>query len=166
MIVCAMNSHLYFPGGSDGKESVYNAGDPGSIPGSGRSPREGNGNPVQYSCLESGGLQSMGSQRVRHDCATMFSSVLLKLISHILKEMFPGVCLPPPFKEETSLWMLRSGSLTFTSLYSPFCKQPVVVSSFIKERGRCTIINKHIRWLEQFFSYPASSLTSPIRHKR
>ena len=41
-----------FPGGSDGKASSYNVGDPGSIPGSGRSPGEGNGNPLQYSCLE------------------------------------------------------------------------------------------------------------------
>ena len=41
-----------FPGGSDGKASAYDAGDPGSIPGSGRSPREGNGKPLQYSCLE------------------------------------------------------------------------------------------------------------------
>ena len=40
-----------FPGGSDGKESACNAGDPGSIPGSGRSPGGGNGNPLQYSCL-------------------------------------------------------------------------------------------------------------------
>ena len=40
-----------FSGNSDGKASVYNAGDPGSIPGSGRSPGEGNGNPLQYSCL-------------------------------------------------------------------------------------------------------------------
>ena len=40
------------PGGSDGKESAYNVGDPGAIPGSGRSPAEGNGNPLQYSCLE------------------------------------------------------------------------------------------------------------------
>ena len=40
------------PGGSDGKASVYNAGDLGSIPGSGRFPEEGNGNPLQYSCLE------------------------------------------------------------------------------------------------------------------
>jgi len=40
-----------FPGGSDGKESAYNAGDPGSIPGSGRSPGGGNGNPLQSSCL-------------------------------------------------------------------------------------------------------------------
>ena len=38
---------------SDGKVSAYNAGDLGSIPGSGRSPREGNGNPPQYPCLES-----------------------------------------------------------------------------------------------------------------
>ena len=40
-----------FPGGSDGKEYACNAGDPGLIPGSGRSPREGNSSPVQYSCL-------------------------------------------------------------------------------------------------------------------
>ena len=41
-----------FPGGSDGEASAHNAGDPGSIPGSGRSPGEGNGTPLQYSCLE------------------------------------------------------------------------------------------------------------------
>ena len=64
-----------FPVGSEAKESAYNAGDTGLIPGLGRSPGEGNGNPLQYSCLEnsmyreSGGLQSMGSQRVRHDWA-------------------------------------------------------------------------------------------------
>ena len=41
-----------FPGGSEGKVSACNSGDPGSIPGWGRSPREGYGNPLQYSCLE------------------------------------------------------------------------------------------------------------------
>ena len=41
-----------FPGGSDGKASAYDAGDPGSISGSGRPPGEGNDNPRQYSCLE------------------------------------------------------------------------------------------------------------------
>ena len=41
-----------FPDGSDYKASACNAGDPGSIPGSGRSPGEGNGNPLQHSCLE------------------------------------------------------------------------------------------------------------------
>ena len=43
---------LGFPGGSEFKASFCNAGDLGSIPGSGRSPGEGNGNPLQYSCLE------------------------------------------------------------------------------------------------------------------
>ena len=41
-----------FPGGSEVKASAYNAGDPGSIPGLGRSPGEGNGIPLQCSCLE------------------------------------------------------------------------------------------------------------------
>ena len=43
---------LDFPGGSDGKASVYKAGDLGSSPGLGRSPGEGNGNPLQHYCLE------------------------------------------------------------------------------------------------------------------
>ena len=57
-------------GSSVGKDSACNAGDTGSIPGSGRSPAEGNGNSLQYSCLEKipwteeiGGLQSMGLQK-------------------------------------------------------------------------------------------------------
>ena len=48
--LCLPGSGL--PGGSDGKESACNAGDPGSIPGSRRSPGDGNGNPLQCSCLE------------------------------------------------------------------------------------------------------------------
>ena len=47
-----LHSNLDFPHGSDDKASVYNPGDPGSIRGSGRSPGEGNGNPLQYSWLE------------------------------------------------------------------------------------------------------------------
>ena len=50
LAVCIFS--LGFPGGSVGKDSSGNAGDLGSIPGSGRSPGEGNGNPLQYSCLE------------------------------------------------------------------------------------------------------------------
>ena len=41
-----------FPDGSDGEESAYSVGDPGLSPGSGGSPGEGNGSPIQYSCLE------------------------------------------------------------------------------------------------------------------
>ena len=110
-----------FPGSSAGKESACNAGDPGSIPGSGRSPGEGIGHPLQYSWAslvaqtvknppavretwvwslgwedpcrrawlptpvflprespwteEPGGLQSMGSQRVRHDSAHVVNNI-------------------------------------------------------------------------------------------
>ena len=45
-------TRISFPGGSEVKASAWNAGDPGSIPGLGRSPGEGNGNPLQYCCLE------------------------------------------------------------------------------------------------------------------
>ena len=45
-------AYIGFPGGSEVKASARNAGDPDSIPGSGRSPGEGSGNPLQYSCLE------------------------------------------------------------------------------------------------------------------
>ena len=73
MIMCVCVCVYDVPGGSDGKESTCNAGDLGSIPGSGRFPGEGNGNLLQYSCLGilwtevPGGPQSMGSQRVGHD---------------------------------------------------------------------------------------------------
>ena len=60
-----------FPGGSEVKASACNAGDLDSIPGSERSPGEGNGNPLQYSCLENPidgrTWYSMGLQRVGHD---------------------------------------------------------------------------------------------------
>ena len=49
---CIIHENRGFPGGSDGKASARNAGDLDSIPGSGRAPGEGNGNPLQYSCLE------------------------------------------------------------------------------------------------------------------
>ena len=63
----------YFPEGSEGQEYACNAGDVGSIPGSGRSLGEGHGNPFQYFSLDNPRdigawwLQSMGSPRVRHD---------------------------------------------------------------------------------------------------
>ena len=73
LMECNGNFYWVFPGGSDSKASAYNAGDLGLIPRSGSSSGEGNGNPLQYSCLENpmdGGawcrLLSMGSQS-RHD---------------------------------------------------------------------------------------------------
>ena len=62
---------LSFPGGSDGKESACKAGDPGSIPGLGRSPGEGNGNPLHgvlaWRIPWTEEPQLMGSQRVGQD---------------------------------------------------------------------------------------------------
>ena len=70
------------PGGLVGKESACKTGDTNSIPGSGRSPGEGNGNPLQYSChgkipqtAGPGGLQSIGSQRVGHDWTTKHAHI-------------------------------------------------------------------------------------------
>ena len=75
---CTWSNYLLdFPGGSDSKASVSNVRDLGSIPGLGRFHGEGNGNPLQYSCLENpmdgGGwcrVLSVGLQRVGHDWAT------------------------------------------------------------------------------------------------
>ena len=70
--VCVCVCDMGFPGASDGKESTCNAGDLSSIPGLGRSPGGGHGNPLRYSCLENpmdrGAWQ--GSQRVGHNWAT------------------------------------------------------------------------------------------------
>ena len=72
------------PGGSDGKASAYNAGDPGLISGPGRSPGEGNGTPLQYSCLENpmdGGawwatVHGVAKSRTRlSDCTFTFTSL-------------------------------------------------------------------------------------------
>ena len=63
-ISCIKDTTLVvFLGGSDSKESAYNAGDRGSVPGSRRSPRGGNGNPLQYSCLEN--TMDRGAWRAR-----------------------------------------------------------------------------------------------------
>ena len=77
-LAVAVAYHLYlgFPGGSEGKESVCNAGDTGSIPGLGWSPGEGNGCPLQYSWLENSMDRGAwwatvpGSQRVGHSWVT------------------------------------------------------------------------------------------------
>ena len=73
MVIC-IYIYIGLPDGAVVKDPPANSGDMGSITGSGRSPRVGNGNPLPFSCLENfpwagepGGLQSMGSQRVRHD---------------------------------------------------------------------------------------------------
>ena len=71
-----------FPAGSDSKASACDAGDLGLIPGLGRSPGEGNGNPLQYSYLEN----PMGSQRAGHDrvANTHFQGCPLAVVHRLL----------------------------------------------------------------------------------
>ena len=82
--------YIDFPGGSEGKKSACNAGDPGWIPGLGRSPGEGNGNQLQYSCLENP-MDRGAWQATVHGVAKSwtrlrdFTSNVYKL-SHVLKE--------------------------------------------------------------------------------
>ena len=91
---------LSFPGGSDGKDSTCNAGDLSSIPGLGRSPGGGHGNPLQCSCLENpmdrGAWQA--PQRVRHDWVTEHSTTQLiyyiwSVFLHIAKEFSKVILL-------------------------------------------------------------------------
>ena len=73
------------------KNLPANIGDTGLIPGLGRSPREGNCNPLQYSCLENsmdgepGRQQSMGSQRVRHNWVTSLHKIIIGQFIQFLK---------------------------------------------------------------------------------
>ena len=87
-----------FPGGSDGRESACDVGDPGSIPESRRSPGEGNSYPFQYSYLENSmdrrvwWAQSTGSQRVRRDWETNTGdfSQFIVLTKPLLRQAKPG----------------------------------------------------------------------------
>ena len=91
--LCEIERHecCCFPGVSNSKESAYSAGDSGSIPGLGKSPGEGNGNPLQYSCLENP-MDRRAWQatvhvvtRVRHDLVTKPSHHWCMSIFHIHK---------------------------------------------------------------------------------
>ena len=98
-------SAYIFPGGSEGKASACKAGDLGLTPGSGRSPGEGNANPLWYSCLENpmdGGarVQSMGLQRGGHNWATSLFT-------------FQPICLTEVHEAELTLqWNLLSPPTT------------------------------------------------------
>ena len=74
---------LGFPGGSDGKESTCNVGDPATIPGLGRFPGGGHGNPLQYSCLE----KHLGQRNVMLDIVGQMADITFVLpyvLCHIL----------------------------------------------------------------------------------
>ena len=102
-----------FPGGSDDKESVCNAGDRGSTPELGQSPRERYGNPFQYSCLEnpmteeSSGLQSIGSHRVTFHTEPLEG--WLCSVSVLEEDEEGGTCryptFPPNFHQQANIFL-------------------------------------------------------------
>ena len=98
-----------FPGGSDGKASVYDEGDPGSIPGLGRSLGEGNGNPLQYYCLEkSHGQRSLVGSMGRKE-------------SHTTERLHIHVCVTPKYLNiaiffSTSFYLIQNDT-RFQKIY-------------------------------------------------
>ena len=88
-IITAHNLYTSFPGGTDGKKSACNARDPGSICGSRRSPGEGHGNPLQYSCLENPmdrgawWTRTIRSQWIGHDSVTNAHTIHAWHILHL-----------------------------------------------------------------------------------
>ena len=91
---------LDFPGSSDGKASIYNAGDLGSIPGLGRSPGEGNGNPLQDYCLENP-MDRGAWQATVHGVAK--SQTRLSDFTHSLTPSLPSLWQPLIFSIPVSL---------------------------------------------------------------
>ena len=109
-----------FPGGSEVKVSASSVGDLGSIPGSGRSPGEGNGNPLQYSCLENpmdreswqATVQGVAKSRTRLSNFTMGSNIHNFIIIHRNKVVISLAIF--------SLWSLGMTFLLCTAIFSLF----------------------------------------------
>ena len=104
-MICNIALSGGFPGGSDGKASACNAGDPGSIPGLGRSPGEGNGNPLQYSCLENSmdwGAWWATVHRVAKS-QTRLSDFTFIALSTSQVTQWQGIRLP---KQDMQVWFL------------------------------------------------------------
>ena len=108
---CWLQSSVNILGGSDSKEPACNAGDPGSIPGSRRSPRKGIGNPLQYSCLEN--PMDGGAWRATvHGVAESDTTEQLHLVSQnctLYKSNFYVICFQPKLKKTKNLLSLAKG---------------------------------------------------------
>ena len=104
-MICNIALSGGFPGGSDGKASACNAGDPGSIPGLGRSPGEGNGNPLQYSCLENSMDWGAWWARVHRvaKSQTRLSDFTFIALSTSQVTQWQGIRLP---KQDMQVWFL------------------------------------------------------------
>ena len=88
-----MRLYVFFPGGSESKESAFNAGDPGAIPGLGRSRGEGHGNPLQHSCLEN--LMDRGAWWAMVHSITHNRTQLKRLSKHVCICITDSFCPTP-----------------------------------------------------------------------
>ena len=110
---------MLFPGGSDGKESTCSVEDSGSVPGSGRSPVEGNDNPLQPTLAwrvtwteEPGGLLCMASQRVQHDWVN--NTITIRDIQNNLNQYsFLKKELVKVYSKKKNYFVRRTLSLSF-----------------------------------------------------
>ena len=143
-----------FPGGSDGKASAYNAGDLGSIPGSGRSFGERNGNPLQYSCLEN--PRDLRDKSPNHIALTANNVCIYK--SHKTtaqqKKQFLSGCRSTLFQPWLYTWVRPKGSM-------PKCPSP----SFSLEGFNCILPQLLLEGLDSM--QPASRCwlpSSPLGH--
>ena len=119
-----------FPGGSDSKESACNAGDPTSIPGSGRSPGKGNGHPLQYSFLDNSmdrALSLVGySPWGRKQSYTTLTIKLFYVICGISKRLYSLKC-------SDVVILAREKSLSSVSIYD-------IIQSFLPCNNFVTIL--------------------------
>ena len=117
-----------FPGGSDGKVSAYNVGDPGSIPGPGRSPGEGNGNPLQYSCLENP-MDRGARQATFHGVAK--SRTRLSGFTHSLKHESHG-CFCLSALSSLAVCIFQSITVWAINMYEDFIIQYLVILNVLR----------------------------------
>ena len=126
-----------FPGGSDGKESACNTGDPGSVPGLGRSLGAGNGNPLQYFCLEN--PMDRGDWRATvHGVAEswMWLSIHTHTHTHTHSDTAgnlkprnshgPGPVLSPGHQEDAAIKLCYPCSMGQAQTKKPHCSELVI----------------------------------------
>ena len=130
------NWSMGFTGGSNGKESACSSGDLGSVRGSGRSPGEGNGNPLRYSCLENsrdrGAWRAIvhGSQRVGHDWVTFpFTFALQYCVGfcHISTRISYRSMYVPPLPTSTLSYPSLLSEITGFELPAPYRKLSLAI---------------------------------------
>ena len=156
-----INNYQGFPCGSAAKESASSAGaagDAGSIPGWGRCPGVGNGNPLQYSCLENlmdSVLQSTGLQSVRHDWPTRHTHSTHMYVPPRLVDFTVSIFPHPPSLSLCTYYMpalFSSRKLTFTtSINHPKVKTLRIHNSPGSWLCHCRVWGKGSRQLPGFF---------------